>query len=1201
MTKLFLPVWRKMAKHNFYNFLGSYNPAYKKAIIDNSKFQDFLENLKNFFKQIDNFPLGNDNLSEETYKDEFDKKILENLHGKTTHKGISNNDLIIAKNNKTKVIFEFKTPKNKNEMIQTEGNINKKALHEAIWYFYNQNSVEQSHDIINIVITDTEHFFFFNPNQFCNRDLEKICINFKEGQVAYTRTKDLYKSLENKIIEKNIQFDYSEFNLIQYKDKILNDKLNDNDKKQLKYLYKALHPDFLLREFSQKDSNELNDKFYKELLYILGLKEDGKNKKTIVSANIKGSLYDRICYHFGGINFDDAINLIIVWLNRILFLKLFESQLISFNNGDKTYAFLNSAKITSFAELNGLFFDILGKPLNTRENKTIPYLNSSLFERSELEKEHGNISNILNETIPLYKNSILKNYPKNPFLLKYLLDFLEAYSFSSNISENDNSKEIINSSVLGLIFEKLNGYIDGSFFTPGYITEYMSKSAIDNIVLKKYKEYNSSELCESIEDLKDIIQRDTNFQSRELRRNFYSEKLFDNLKICDPAVGSGHFLVSVLNYIISLKSYLNLLPISNKIDVLNDSLLIYADNEEIKQFEYKRNDRESLKIQKAIFDEKRKIIENCLFGVDINPNSVEICRLRLWIELLKNTYYIDNTDEMQTLPNIDINIKCGNSLISGYNVEIGKCAVDQIEDGRTFEAKQLKEYKNLVERYKKSNDKSIKEQIKNQIKQIKDSLFPPVQLNLFFDNSNNRSIYNNTLEWMIEFPEILDDNGIFQGFDIVIGNPPYFNVQTYGAKHEIVDCLKTKYSEIWMDKSDILFYFIKRAYELTKNNISFIVSNAFLFSDKARKLRNFLLKNMSISEIINFEKFMVFDSASITTCIISLEKGKIYTSTKIQNFKDKNIQLNDLYIELENKKDLYTKTFEDNKVFSLEDDNIKKINIKIDNNYKQLGDILKVGKGMETAANPVFCFKEYPKEFPRDFIKYRMSGEIISKYKYSNPNEYLLYYENIDNYNILPLEIQKYLENNENVLKNRATVKNEGHIWWKYSRPLHKEYYHLNKLWCSYRSDKNAFVYDDTNQFIGLTNTTVIFGTNNDYNLKYVLALLNSKLLNFRYKSIGKQTGNGIYEYFENQISKLPIPDITKEYQNKYVIMVDKILETMKSEDYSVNSEKQQAIIEYENQIDIMVYKLYNLTYDEVLLVDNDFSMTKEEYDFYQL
>lgn len=473
-----------MTKQSLYNFLGSYNKAYKSKLVDEKNFVQFLKVLRNYFSELDNV----DKANEELLKNIFNKYLLSNYQTLLNENRI---DLLIKKDNKTQVIFEFKSPNNKSEMLQINSeNINKKALQEAIWYFYNQDSKEISYNIKNIVITDTEHLFFFNPKQFCNRDLEKICLQFRNNQVAYTDTKTLYDQIGTKIFEKEILFDYAEFNLIQYKSKILNDTLNHDDLKQLKYLFKALHPDFLLREFSPKDSNELNSKFYNELLYILGLKEEGKNQKRIIFSNDKGTLRDRITYDLNCTRFNNIINLIIVWLNRLLFLKLFESQLISFNDNNKFYAFLNYEKITNFAKLNRLFFNILGKPLSERDEHQIPYLNSSLFERSELEIKYGNIANLDSEsTLTLYKGSILskvKNYPKNPTLLKYLLDFLESYSFNSKISEEDNKKDIINSSVLGLIFEKLNGYKEGSFFTPAYITEYMAETSVNNIVLQKF-------------------------------------------------------------------------------------------------------------------------------------------------------------------------------------------------------------------------------------------------------------------------------------------------------------------------------------------------------------------------------------------------------------------------------------------------------------------------------------------------------------------------------------------------------------------------------------------------------------------------------------------------------------------------------------------------------------------------------------------
>lgn len=882
-----------MSKQTLYNFLGTYNKAYKTKIVDLKDFNDFISKFKNFYSQIKNI----EDLNENLLKDKFKECVLNNYQIFINE---NRADLSIKKDNRTQVICEFKKPTNKNEMLQIGSEIiNKKALQEAIWYFYNQDSKEISYQIKNIIITDTEQFFFFNPKDFCNSDLEKICLQFRNNQLAYSDTKTLYEQIGAKINEKELTFDYAEFDLSQYRNKILNNTLTEYDKKQLKYFYKALHPDFLLREFSPKDSNELNSKFYNELLYILGLEEEGKDKKKIVSSNIKGTLSDRISYDLNCNKFDDVINLIIVWLNRLLFLKLFESQLISFNDNDKSFTFLNSEKISDFVKLKKLFFNILGKPLIEREEHNIPYLNSSLFERSELEIKYGNISNLDSEiTLPLFKGSILskiKNYPKNPTLLKYILDFLEAYNFSSNISDEDNKKDIINSSVLGLIFEKLNGYKDGSFFTPAYITEYMAETSINNIVLQKFNNAFSEEKapCTNIEDLKSLISYDVHIKER---RDFYNE-IIDSLKICDPAVGSGHFLVSVLNYLIALKSELGLLPIPNKVEVQNDSLVIYELDDET-QFQYKRNNASSLKIQKAIFDEKRKIIENCLFGVDINPNSVQICCLRLWIELLKNTYYIGNTDEMQTLPNIDINIKCGNSLISNIKFETGKSIPSSLGKEITTE---VNNYKELVKEYRNSSDKEKKKDINNKITEIykRLELGSIVQLqltnvkiikdNLEQSNAISKAKFNaikGSLEWAIAFPEILDKNGVFQGFDLIIGNPPYgikLNEKDKSFYKNNYNCAKSiKGKQKGSTNTYVLF--IERGLQLLKenSNLFYIVPMSVISSDECVPIQNIIEQTCHNIKISSYQErpTQIFDSACLRVSIIELYNTIKYNPNK---------------------------------------------------------------------------------------------------------------------------------------------------------------------------------------------------------------------------------------------------------------------------------------------------------------------------------
>ena len=242
---------------------------------------------------------------------------------------------------------------------------------------------------------------------------------------------------------------------------------------------------------------------------------------------------------------------------------------------------------------------------------------------------------------------------------------------------------------------------------------FMCKETLRKSVIRKFTEINAC--IETFDDVRDYC--GSFFKGEDIRK---LNTVVNSIRICDPAVGSGHFLVSALNEMIAIKSELGVLSDENgrrlpcKIQVENDE--IYISDAENELFSYKRKDIESLKIQKAVFHEKETIIENCLFGVDINPNSVNICRLRLWIELLKNAYYIDE-GELQTLPNIDINIKCGNSLISRF--ELTDSLKTAFKDKEI--AFSIQDYKNAVKEYKTTNSKTKKREVEDIISIIKNN------------------------------------------------------------------------------------------------------------------------------------------------------------------------------------------------------------------------------------------------------------------------------------------------------------------------------------------------------------------------------------------------------------------------------------------------------------------------------------------------
>jgi len=391
-------------------------------------------------------------------------------------------------------------------------------------------------------------------------------------------------------------------------------------------------------------------------------------------------------------------------------------------------------------------------------------------------------------------------------------------------------------------------------------------------------------------------------------------------------------------------------------------------------------------------------------------------------------------------------------------------------------------------------------------------------------------------DWHKEFPQVFEKGG----FDVVIGNPPYYNVETLGFRNPQAWWIRDNYPDIWQKKSDILFYFIFKALELSKGEVGYIVSNAFLFSNRAQKLRNHILKDARLSRIVNFERYMVFPDASITTGIFVFNSNR--DGTKATILKDKNYHVEDIVKTINNEDKFFAVDLKEDQVFALVPEAIYQLNKRIDGEHSKLEELCFVGSGMQTAANETFSFSEFPEQFPEKYVRKRLVGENVCRYFLDAPPDYLLYVENADNFEDLSVSVQKYLKKHETELSNRATVKNEGRVWWRYSRPVHRELYHLSKIWCSYRSKENAFVLDETGNYIGLTNTTVIFDTNSEYSLKYILALLNSRLLSFRYKSIGKQTGSGVFEYFAHGVGKLPIPAISISEQQPFIDLAERML-----------------------------------------------------------
>ncbi|EAJ0052871.1 class I SAM-dependent DNA methyltransferase, partial [Campylobacter jejuni] len=1215
----------------------------KKPILE-TELNEFIKTLKDYKINLENNLKNNEDSLVANALSKFFENLSFQCEVKSIHKGNSGIDLALKKDGLAQVIIEAKLPHSREFFSPSKPNC--KALHECILYYLRERKALNS-SLKHIIITDFYSFFIFKADLF--EELFNKNKYFKEAFENFESKNSLFKGNTDEIykeFEKILNGDSTLKGLfVDLKPILEQDKLSFS---KLKPLFKIFSKDCLLGEFNPNDANSLNNAFYKELLYILGLYESKQNSKLIItkseeSKEEQGTFYTAINSKLKEENFETILKLLILWLNRILFLKLIESNLVRFND-DKNLKFLNFKKIPDFDKLSELFFEVLAKEKSTRKKSEfayLPYLNSSLFEKQSIENtlEISSLSNDLK--LFYYKNTVLKDdkckaKKGQVGLLEYLFEFLDSFDFGSDDEQSEilSQKELISSSVLGNVFEKLNGYKEGSFYTPSFITSYMCKESITKVVLDKFN-------AQFDLDAKDIS---------ELRRSLRKEdkkaqkELLNSIKICDPAVGSGHFLVSALNVMLSIYDELNLFDEEFYLEVQNDEILITGRKGEF--IEYKRpktpKDKAHL-IQQELFHTKKDIIENNLFGVDINPNSCEITKLRLWIELLKHSFYQSFDDEnyhdLKTLPNIDINIKCGNSLVSYFETGKSLNHYPNIKE-------RINKYKRIVKDYKEGfyTDKShINQEIKNlkisfknfcfadkfkkEMKSFNDKcekyskkygnflaiddenlkFFVSANLTLFdFDEkeatkefANLKKEYDNIFnlesnhpfEWRFEFPEILDDDGNFKGFDLIIGNPPYIK------ENDNKDLFtNTKKLRTYQGKMDIWYHFVGRGFDILKNNgyLAFIATNNWVTNSGAKKLRNIVLEESQILSLVDFSSFMVFDSASIQTMIMQFQKikppknyefhfAKITTQTPIYEdvinlLKNEKTQNNEiLSINLTPKKFI-------DKTLNFTKSDYEELFNKIQKYGKFYLEESEVAQGIVPAIDEAFVIKD-KNVFSKNeqcFIKEYYTG-LSGKFYSSFTDKYLIYLSNknysgnLDDLPNLKQHFQKYKE----ILKeSKIKYKTPNKPYFYLHREREEKFFKKGeeKIISQVRCIEPIFVYSNEN-FYG--SRALFFIQTCRINLKYLTGVLNSKLIAFWLKHKGKIQGN-LFKIDKEPLLNIPVVNINSKNEklaNKLISLVDEILKA-KEQDKNANTQ------ELENKINSLTYKLYNLTEEEIKIIE---------------
>ncbi|AHK76021.1 class I SAM-dependent DNA methyltransferase [Campylobacter coli] len=1245
------------------------NPYYRKKPILEAELNEFIKALKDYKTSLENNLKNN----EDSLVANALSKFFENLHFeceiKSIHKGNSGIDLALKKDKQIQVIVEAKLPHSKEFFSQSKPNC--KALHECILYYLRERKALNS-SLKHIIITDFYRFYIFKADLFeelfnKNKYFKEAFENFESKNSLFKgNTDEFYKECEKLLssekyldsITRKDLFDEPSLKGVFIDIKPILEQEKPSFSK-LKPLFKIFHKDFLLSEFNPNDANSLNNAFYKELLYILGLCESKQNSKLIIaksqeSEEEQGTFYTAINSKLKEENFETILKLLILWLNRILFLKLIESNLVRFND-DKNLKFLNFKKIPDFDKLSELFFEVLAKEKSTRKKSEfayLPYLNSSLFEKQSIENtlEISSLSNDLK--LFYYKNTVLKDNKCKAKkgqvgLLEYLFEFLDSFDFGSDDEQSEilSQKELISSSVLGNVFEKLNGYKEGSFYTPSFITSYMCKESITKVVLDKFNAQFDLD-AKNINELRKSLRKEDKKAQKEL---------LNSIKICDPAVGSGHFLVSALNVMLSIYDELNLFNEEFYLEVQNDEILITNHKGEF--IKYKRpktpKDKAHL-IQQELFHTKKDIIENNLFGVDINPNSCEITKLRLWIELLKHSFYQSfddgNYHDLKTLPNIDINIKCGNSLVSYFETGKSLSHYPNIKE-------RINKYKRIVKDYKEGfyTDKShINQEIKNlkisfknfcfadkfkkEMKSFNDKcekyskkygnflavddenlkFFVSANLTLFdFDEkeatkefANLKKEYDNIFnlesnhpfEWRFEFPEILDDDGNFKGFDLIIGNPPYIRQEEL---KELKPHLAKNY-KVYKGTSDIYTYFYELGFNVLKENgiLSFITSNKYTRAGYGEALREFLLKNVKVLEYTDLNGIKVFDSATVDTSILCFEKSKS-KDNKFKYLALSNEILKTCAYDIGLYKDFaeFSQNSLSKESFTFSDENTSALKAKIERIGTPLKEWqgLNIYRGILTGYNEAFiittekrneilanCKDEAEKERTAKLIRKMLRGRDIKRYSYEwaglwvinthngykNQNGEKVEVINIEYYPSLKKHFDEFYPQLEKRTDKGLTPYNLRNC--AYLDEFEKEKIVWNPV-----SGEYLFSYIKEHIFF---NNSLFMMTLDVFSLKYILAFMNSNCYKWLITLKTNLIQTGSYAYgAKDKIERLPIPKINSKNEklaNELINLVDEILKA-KEQDKNVNTQ------ELENKINSLVYKLYNLTEEEIKIIEN--------------
>ncbi len=896
--------------------------------------------------------------------------------------------------------------------------------------------------------------------------------------------------------------------------------------------------------------------------------------------------------------------------------NLFEGKYGSYNN------FFNDILEHLFYEAlasdrgQGAWFDKL--------NCRIPFLNGGLFEPVngyEYQKTDLTIDNNL---------------------FKEIFDTFDLYNFTVKEDEPLEKEVAIDPEMLGKVFENLlpenirKG--NGAFYTPREIVHYMCQESLINYLYNKlnikeielspeekaeqqslFKKKNISQLKHtqvleeivSKEDIEHLIKKgSSNYSNKNVKEEMPSkvveharalDKALADIKVCDPAIGSGAFPVGMMNEIVRARAALSV--------------------------HIGQPDR-------SIYELKRNAIENSIYGVDIDGGAVEIAKLRFWLSLVVDEEDIKN---IKPLPNLDYKIMQGNSLITSYEgIDFDEIVDNQPKTKQlglfVLESERITDkISNKQHQFLKTPYATKKVEIKHEIEELivelvktkfeekaelegKDKNFYESKIRNFAQNTENRNFF----PWKLFFADAFDKGG----FDVVIANPPYLKERDHQKEFKPVN--DSELGKLYhQGKMDFWYYFLHKAIDIIPDNgtITFITPRYWLNSSGAKKLIVRVKENLSFVDLVDIGKLKVFDDvAGYHMTAIYCKNKNIYAKFKYHQL------INDVkFINQDNvSENKITKLLDNNLIFTEKNEIILAESNKLSIKTKLLSDECTIIQGI--VQNPdkinkknsekygfdlnagVFVLTKneldnlHLNENEKNYVKVFLEENSINKYVINNElgAKYLLYLtkENCKDIHNYP-NIKEHLCKYKIIMDNRRETLKGSNQWFHLHWPRKQELFEQEKLVMSSMFVENKIAYDDKNCYFGMSSNIITLQNGATYSLKVILAILNSKFaLNWFYVN-GKKRGAGV-DIGVDKLKSFPIPQKGINQQN-IIKFVDKIIELTKSENYINDKQKIQEVKKYENQIDIIVYKLYELTYQEVLTIDKDFLMPEEEYNLFTI